>query len=42
MDLKITKGNVDGEMGEIMSRQTINETCEWFEEGIESEMCIIM
>ena len=42
MDLKVTKGNVDGETREMISGQTINETCEWFEEGIESEMCIIM
>ena len=35
MDLKVTKGNVNGEMREMMSGQTINETCESCEEGIE-------
>ena len=36
------KGNVNGEMREMMGGQTINETCEWCEESIESEMCINM
>ena len=42
MDLKVIKGNVDGEIKEVISGQTINETCEWCEEGIKSETCINM
>ena len=42
MDLKATKGNVDGETREMISGQTANETCEWCEESIELEMCINM
>ena len=36
MDLKVTKGNVDGETRERISGQTIYETCEWCEKGVES------
>ena len=40
MDLKVTKGNVYSRTRRRISGQTINETCELCEEGIESEMCI--
>ena len=42
MDLKVTKENVDSETREMRSGKTINETCEWCEEGIKSETYINM
>ena len=42
MDLKVTKENVNGKTRRRMSCQTINETCERCEEGIELEVCINM
>ena len=42
MDLEVTKENVDNEMREMMNGQTINEICEWCEEGIKSVMGVNM
>ena len=42
MDLKVIKGNVDGEIKEMISGQTINETYEWCEKDIKSETCVNM
>ena len=42
MDLKAIEGNADGKTRERISGQTINETCDWCEEDIESEKCINM